>query len=369
MRIGLLAPPWVAVPPIGYGGTEAVVDTLARGLAAAGHEPRLFTVGTSTCPVPRRWYFDAPVSPMNTSLEEAAHVLAGYDELSGVDVIHDHTTIGPAVAGPQHPAGPPVVTTYHNPFTRDSRTVVRLNCRYSRLIAISRSHARHSGDVPVGAVIPHGIDVARHPFGGGGGGYLVWIGRMTAEKGAARAVRLARRDGRPLVLIGKMRTPEERACFTDEVRPLLRRADTVMVEPPKQVLLAVLAGADALLNPIDWEEPFGMVMIEAQACGTPVVATPRGAAPELIDPGVTGFLASTDDDLLTALRTVADLDRRACRAWVAERYSAERMVADHVAFYRRVLGRSRTADPGGAGHPADVALAAFGPRQRPAVSA
>ena len=120
MRIGLIAPPWVPIPPTGYGGTEVVVDNLARGLQELGHDVRLFTVGESTCPVSRDWLYKAAVQPMGTSVEEAAHVLAAYEVLADVDIIHDHTVLGPLLATQIEPRRPPVVTTHHGPFTAEN---------------------------------------------------------------------------------------------------------------------------------------------------------------------------------------------------------------------------------------------------------
>ena len=195
MRIGLIAPPWIPVPPPAYGGTEIVIDYLARGLMARGHDVRLFTVGESTCPVPRQWLFRSPVEPMGACAQEAAHVLAAYEALADVDIIHDHTVMGPQLAVRRGIPRQPVVTTIHGPFTPQSRRTLAEVARHASIVAISHAHARSFGDIPVAAVIHHGIDLDVHKPGPGTGGYLLFTGRMSPDKGVHHAVCVARRAG------------------------------------------------------------------------------------------------------------------------------------------------------------------------------
>ena len=193
MRIGLIAPPWIPVPPPAYGGTEEVIDNLARGLTALGHDVRLFTVGESTCPVPRQWLYRSPAEPMGASAPEAAHVLAAYQALAGdVDIIHDHTDLGPVLAGQHGMARQPVVTTIHGQVAGEPPPLAQA-ARHASIVAISRAHARSFGPIPVAAVIHHGIDLDIHKPGPGTGGYLLFTGRMSPDKGVHRAVRVARR--------------------------------------------------------------------------------------------------------------------------------------------------------------------------------
>jgi glycosyltransferase involved in cell wall biosynthesis len=249
MRIGLIAPPWLPVPPPAYGGTEAVVDNLARGLVQLGHDVQLFTIGASTTPVERSWFYDRYDGQIGQSVPEAAHVLAAYDALGDVDVIHDHTVLGPLVAGAQRRGGPPVVVTNHGPFTSETVPIFRRIAEHAAIVAVSHDHARRAGPVPVTAVIHHGIDLETYQPGLGTGGYLAFVGRMAPEKGVHRAIRIARAAGWPIRVVSKMREPSERAYFEDVVRPLLRPGD----EPPEELCLrerlAVLQDAVALVNP------------------------------------------------------------------------------------------------------------------------
>jgi glycosyltransferase involved in cell wall biosynthesis len=337
LRVGLIAPPWVSVPPPVYGGTEVVVDHLARGLVAAGCDVVLFTTGDSTCPVERRWHYPRALGTNTELAAELAHVEHAYRELAGVDVIHDHTLTGPTRAE-LPPPGVPVVTTAHGPFTPELSDIYAAAAERVSVVAISQAQRRSAPEVPVAAVIHHGIDVDRFPLGRGDGGYVLFLGRMHPCKGAHRAIAAARAAGRPILLAAKMWEPAERSYFAEWVEPLLGRDAIYVGEVGGRDKLDLLAGAEALLNPIRWPEPFGLVMVEALACGTPVLAFPEGSAPEIVDDGRTGFLCADDDDMAAKMPLAAYVDRAACRIDVEARFSTERMVDDHVALYRELLG-------------------------------
>jgi glycosyltransferase involved in cell wall biosynthesis len=339
MRIGLIAPPWVPVPPIGYGGTEGVVDRLARGLQSAGEDVVLFTTGDSTCPVPRRWVYEQPQEPMGIDVAEARHLARAYQALADCDVIHDHTLLGPFIA----PGDLPVVTTHHGPFTPEFREIYGAVASRASIIAISRSQRAEAPELPIAAVIHHGIDPEAFPVGTGGGGYLLFLGRMAPEKGAHRAIEVARRAGLPLVIAAKMRDPEELGYFSECVKPHLGPAIEYVGEVHQDDKLALLGGARALLNPITWAEPFGLVMVEALACGTPVLTFPNGAAPEIIEHGRTGWWCQDVDGMAAAARQIDLLDRADCRAAVEGHFSSRRMVDEHLVVYRSILQEGPSA--------------------------
>ena len=336
LRVGLIAPPWVAVPPPVYGGTEMVIDHLARGLSAVGCDVVLFTTGDSTCPVERRWRYPCALGIVADLSAELAHVEQGYRELGDVDLIHDHTLTGP-MRPELAPPGVPVVTTAHGPFTPKLGEVYAEAAHRMAVVAISQAQRDSAPQIPVAAVIHHGIDVERYPFGRGDGGYVLFLGRMSPDKGVHLAIAAARAVGRPILLAAKMREPAERRYFTECVEPLLGPDAVYVGEIAGRHKLGLLTGAEALVNPIRWPEPFGLVMIEALACGTPVVAFPEGSAPEIIDHGRTGYLCTDEQDLADKLTVVGDLDRAACRAAVVARFSTERMVDAHLALYQKLL--------------------------------
>jgi glycosyltransferase involved in cell wall biosynthesis len=335
VRIAVIAPPWVAVPPPTYGGIEAVLDTLARGLNTVGHDVLLYTTGDSTCPVPKAWTYEhAPGVGVGGVATEVRHVIDAYDAIGGADIVHDHTLIGPMFAERWRL---PVVTTNHGPFAGDLSALYRVVGPRVPVIAISHHQASVAGGIPVAAVIHHGIDPAMFPFGDGNGGYALFLGRMSPDKGVHTAVHVARRVGIPLRIAAKVRERAEYDYFNDEVKPLLGGNVEFLGEVGGEAKLDLLGRAACLLNPIAWPEPFGMVMIEALACGTPVIATPCGAAPEIVDDGVTGFLRHDEDALAVTIAKVPDLDRRACRQAAEARFSTTRMVHDHLRLYQRVL--------------------------------
>jgi glycosyltransferase involved in cell wall biosynthesis len=357
LTIGLVAPPWVPVPPPAYGGIELVIDVLARGLRARGHRVWLFTVGSSTCPVDRRWVLAEPPERIGDDLAGLTHALAAYDVLAGCSIVHDHTLAGPALASVGWP-GPPVVTTNHGPFDERLSALYRRAARRVPLIAISANQAaRAPAEIPVATVIPHGIDLdAYRPrlTGRGSDGYVACLTRMCPTKGVDIAARVAREAGVRLIIAAKMREPEEHAYFRQAVEPLLNDQVTYIGEVDHARKIELLRDADALLNPIRWDEPFGLVMIEALACGTPVIATPNGAATEIINRPQIGRLATTIGDLASALETVrrSGADRRQCRHHVVTHYSMQAMAAAHEAFYRHTIARHAPTHRRTARHPA-----------------
>jgi glycosyltransferase involved in cell wall biosynthesis len=341
LRIGLIAPPAVPVPPPVYGGTELVVDQLARGLQRAGCDVTLFASGDSTCPVRRRSIWPVAVGTVADPCVERAHVAAAYRAFDDVDVIHDHTITGPANTQ-LVPPGVAALTTVHGPFTPATRLLYHRASARMAIVAISEDQRRRAADVPIAAVIHHGIDVDAIPVGGGRGGYVLFLGRMSDEKGPDRAIRAARAAGWPIVLAAKMWEPAEERYFAERVEPLLGPDARYIGEVGGDEKLALIGAAAALVNPIRWPEPFGLVMIEALACGTPVVAFREGAAPEIVDDGRTGFLCDRDGDLIDALSQLGRLDRHACRADVRERFSTTRMVQAHLRLYRALLAGATT---------------------------
>ena len=339
MRIGLIAPTWLPIPAPAYGGTETVVDTLARGLQAAGHEVHLVAHPDSTCPVPTSSVVLAgDTTRMGRASIELEHALGAYQQLQGCDIVHDHTLAGPIIAA-RYPEMA-VVATNHMPFTRTMTAIFGAAVPHVGLIAISHSHAA-STTLPIAGVVHHGIDVAEFPVGNGGGGYVAVLARMTPDKGIHRAIAIAKAACVPLRIAAKMKEPREREYFEQYVEPELNGEIQYLGELDHVRKRKFLGDAVALLNPIMWPEPFGMTMVEAQACGTPVVGCPRGAAPELVEHGVTGFLSDDDDELASALRTLDRFDRGACRQRVADRFSARRMVDAHLEVYERQIARLR----------------------------
>ena len=337
MEIGIIAPTWLPVPAPAYGGTEAVIDTLARGLQSAGHDVVLVCHPDSTCPVLRASVVPAvDTVRMGRASIELEHALGAYDVLRHCDIVHDHTLAGPVIAAGRSLQR--VVATNHMPFTRTMNAVFGAAAEYVGLIAISRSHAA-STDLPISAVVHHGVDVLDFPIGLGDGGYAAVLSRMAPDKGVHRAIAIAKAAGVPLRIAAKMREPRECEYFARYVEPELTDEIQYVGELDHAAKRALLADAVALLNPIMWPEPFGMAMLESLACGTPVIGSPHGAAPEIVEHGVSGYLSDDDQQLVDALVGVGRLDRDACRRRAAEHFSVERMIDGHLAAYEAQLRR------------------------------
>ena len=341
MRIGLIAPPWVPVPPPAYGGTEAVVDRLARGFAAAGHEVLLAATADSRCPVTRVPGLEAAdPDRIGEALLELRHTARAYAAMSGVDVIHDHTVTGPLYR--HRPVGVPVVVTCHGPFGAAELDLFRVIQRDASIVAISHDQAGTASGVAVAKVIHHGIDVDDIPVGAGGD-YACFVGRMDPGKGLHEAIATARTAGVPLRIAAKMREPAEEEYFRARIAPELGPDVEYLGELDTAGTYQLMGGALALLNTIQWPEPFGLVMIESLSVGTPVVATNNGSAPEIVEDGRTGFLRDTRAALAKALLDAAGLDRAECRAAARHRFATDRMVADHLELYTSVTAAARAA--------------------------
>jgi len=346
MRILQIAPPWFAVPPNGYGGIERVVANLTDGLVAAGHDVTLLAAGGSHTTA-RLWtVFDEPPSrAIGCPAHEVAHWMRAHAARDEFDVIHDHSSIlGAALAAVG--GGPPVVHTMHGPWEPHIAAAYGTLPSGLHLAAISADHARRAPRGLDVEVVHNGIDLSRFAFREAPDrhGYLAFVGRSTPDKGPDTAICVARRLGVPLRMALKINEPDECRYFDEVLRPLLIDADVDLVlNCSAAQSAAVLGGAVATLAPLAWDEPFGLVLAESMACGTPVVAYDRGAAGEIIADGTTGFLVPPGDveGLCRAVENAGQLSRSACRRRVADQFSASAMVARYAALYVRVVGRAQ----------------------------
>lgn len=339
MRIGLVVAPWIPVPPPGYGGIERVVDSLARGFLAAGHEVLLAASSDSTCPAPLvPGMRPSEPAELGSTLSELSHLIRAYEGMGGVDIIHDHTLAGPLLA--RREASVPVVTTIHGPLDPASADLYRAVAPDTAIIGISRDQTSRVPDVPVTRVIHHGMDVASVPVGSGTGGYVCFVGRMSPDKGVVEAIGIARTAGIPLRIAAKMRERDELEYYRSVIKPLLGSNEEFLGELGDPDKYRLMGEALAFLNPIQWSEPFGLVMIESLSTGTPVVGTRIGSAPEIVDHGKTGFLGQTGQ-LHSFLPLAAALDRAHCRERALKLFSTERMVANHLDLYTQLIEKSQ----------------------------
>ena len=342
LRVAMLAPPWIAVPPPGYGGVESVVSALTEALVGLGHQVTLFCAPGSASAARVETLLDAAhPDEIERALYEADHVARAFavieprDGPRAFDVVHDHCGFTALALADR--LDTPFVHTLHGPFDAGTGAFYAGHGHKAALVAISAAQLRSAPTgVVADAIIRNPVDVTAWRLREIKDDYLLWVGRMNADKGPHRAIAAARAAGVPLVLAGVVQ-PGQEDFFAREVAPHLDgehvRFAGEIGGPAKH---ALFAGARALLMPIRWEEPFGMVMIEALACGTPVIAFDEGAAPEVVRDGVTGFLVADEAEMAAAVHRLPALSARACRAWVAEHCDATVVATAYTELYASV---------------------------------
>jgi glycosyltransferase involved in cell wall biosynthesis len=339
MRLAIIAPPWFPVPPPAYGGTESVVSLLAEGLLERGVDVTLFASGDSSTSA--RLEYAHPVAPtadIGQTSAELEHVLACLSRADEFDLVHDHS--GLLALTTASSIQTPFVHTAHGPMVGRSGVLYAAALRYNpsaSLISLTYAQRKGAPHLPWIANCANAIEVERFPFRAGHDGYAAFLGRMSPEKGADRAIEVARMAGVDLRIAAKCREPAERAFFEKRVRPRLGGGIEYVGELDHAGKAELLRDACALLAPIDWEEPFGLVFAEAAACGTPVLATRRGSVPEVVIDGVTGFVRDTLEELAAAFDLLDSLDPHAIRCHAERRFTRPRMVSDYLAAYALVL--------------------------------
>jgi glycosyltransferase involved in cell wall biosynthesis len=344
MRIAQIAPLYESVPPRLHGGTERVVSWLTEELVTAGHEVTLFASADSitsadlvpACP---RALWKEP--KMRDGLAHHMRQLEQVFDLAGrFDVLHFHTDFVhfPLLRRDARPA----VTTLHGALTAVDHAPLFATYDDVAVVSISDAQRRPVPRARWQRTVHHGVPLDLHNLGDGSGGYLAFLGRASPEKGLDRAITIARRARVPLKIAVKI-CPEDRAYFDHVIGPMLREAG------PSVQMVGEVGGDDedrflrqarALLFPIAWQEPFGLAMIEAMACGTPVVAWRNGATEEVVDEGVTGFVVDDIDGAVAAIDRTAALSRALCRLTFERRFGAARMAHDYVEVYRSVIEES-----------------------------
>jgi len=337
VRIAMVAPLEMRVPPVAYGGTELVVSLLTEELVRRGHDVTLFASGdsvTAATLVPGSPRF-LRGSGLDAGIYSMLNVMACFERASEFDVIHNHTCFeGLATAGL---IKTPVLTTLHGNLEGDWRVLFQ---RYKGWYnTISRSAARLLP--PQGrfaGVIYNAIDVDSYPFNPGPrGDHLLYLSRISAEKGPHLAIEVARRLGRRLIIAGNVH-PVDEPYFRAKVLPEVDGRDVLYVgEADYPTKRRLFAEASCLLAPITWDEPFGLFMVEAMACGTPVVAIGRGSVPEVVDHGRTGFVVDGPEAMAEAVGRVHEISPHDCRSHVASRFNVARMTDDYLSVYRRIV--------------------------------
>ena len=346
MKIAQIAPLMESVPPRLYGGTERIVSYLTEELVALGHDVTLFASGDSITAanlvpcVPKALRLDASVrDPIPYYMLMLDRVRQRADDF---DVLHFH------IDQFQFPLFRPIaartVTTLHGRQDLPDLLPLYMGFDDMPLVSISKAQRRPVPSVNFAATVYHGIPTALHRPGVVRGGYVCFLGRISPEKRADRAISIARALGIPLKIAAKVDRVDD-VYFKTQIEPLLDGPDVEFVgEINEQQKTRFLGEAQALLFPVDWPEPFGLSMIEAMACGTPVLAFRCGSVPEIVEDGLTGAIVDTMEEAIAALPRVIALDRKKVRQRFEQRFSATRMAKDYVSVYRSLLASSKFLD-------------------------
>ena len=346
MRIAQLAPLAESVPPKLYGGTERVVSWLTDELVALGHDVTLFASGDSVSTgrlvpvIPRAVRLSRPRADPMAACAAQLDAIAGAG--ASFDIVHCHTDwLHLPLLGR---LGIPHVTTFHNRLDTPDIPAVMARFPDAPLVSISDHHRKPLPLANWLGTVYHGMPADSLEPSFEPGTYLAFLGRLTKEKGPETAIRLAKAAGMPLRMAAKIPRSETR-YYRERLQPLIDGQQITLIgEVNDRGKSELLRGAAALLFPIDWPEPFGLVMIEAMACGTPVIAYRRGSVPEVIDENVTGFVVDNEDEALAAIRRVGELDRQTVRATFERRFTARRMATDYLRIYEKVLEKRAGLD-------------------------
>jgi glycosyltransferase involved in cell wall biosynthesis len=345
VRIALICPPWLAVPPKGYGGIEWVVSMEADGLAEAGHDVTLFATGDSITKARLEYVFDvAPGSKaINDVTLDTTHTLFSLrDVRDRFEVLHVHSPFSALAAAIE--TGVPTVHTLHGSFTAEMIRLYDLVGDRAWFVAISEAQKRFHESLRYGGVVYNGIDMAFYTFNTQKEDFILFLGRAAPEKGWRRAIEAAKLAGEHLVSAVKIAHPTEQEEWEKNIKPILPKDWTLLGEISQEEKVDLLRRAKAVLFPIDWPEPFGLVMTEAMACGTPVIATPRGSVPEVIVDGVTGWIVSVENypqEAAEKLKHLDEIDPQAGRERVQRLFSKEAMVAGYEGVFERVVADGR----------------------------
>jgi glycosyltransferase involved in cell wall biosynthesis len=344
MKIAMLAPPWIEIPPPGYGGIEQVLALLVAELTERGNEVTLFAApGTRS----RAEVLSPLESPhpdqIQLAVYEADHVASTFARMEETDppfdVLHDHSGFTAFAFADR--IATPIVHTLHGPFTEDTSAFYARHAYKAKAVALSRYQAQQAPDaLDIVAVIGNPIVVADFPFRDEKDDYLLWIGRLNDDKGPQRAIAAAREAGARLVLAGPVQ-PGEQAFFEREVEPQIDGDGVRYIGEVGEEKGELYAGARALLMPIRWAEPFGLVMTEAMACGTPVIAFPEGSAPELVLDGETGFVVDDEHAMAEAVGRLDEIDPARCRSSAEERFDVTPVAEAYERAYGLVAQRAR----------------------------
>ena len=340
LRIAIVAPPWYPLPPRGYGGTELVVHLLHNELRRLGHRVQVFgaegSEGGVTMLADASWSHDLGGPAERARL--STYLARVYSKLKGqqFDVIHDHAGFEGVLMALHCPMAPTVVHTIHGELLEPMCTYYREVMDEARLCAISLSQAMSAPALKLAGVVHNAVELPATPPSVSHERYLVEVARITPDKGQHLAIQVSRRTGRKVILAGKVeRSGEGARYFEEEVEPHLGPMVEYYPNVAGSQKARLITRAAAGIFPLQWAEPFGLAMVECMVAGTPVVALRSGSTPELIEQGVTGFLAEDLEDLVRLINRIDEIDRIRCAEVARERFGPRNMAERYLSVYRQ----------------------------------
>lgn len=383
MKILQIAPPWLDIPPEGYGGTEWVIANLIKGLTKLNHEVTLFATKTSRTGGKSLYIFKKPLLEQglnwNAALPPLVHFHEAFKIAQEFDFVHAHLSsqtdlaILPFLADLSDKAIPNLVTIHSrwpfDPYSHMDKLFLKLYAGKILAVNISKSMQKNlPKKFRDGGFVYNSLDISRMRFHLKKGKYLTWLGRIIPQKGLADAIKIAKMAGEQFIFAGIMNDPaRSKKYFHEKVKPLID-GDQIKYLGPADLRMKnkLLGGAKGFLNPINWEEPFGMVIIEAMACGTPVISFNRGAAKEIIKNNKTGFIVKDETQMLKAISKLGRINRRNCRKHVEEHFSLEAAALKYLKLYQKETERYASADVkngNGKMHPSKPQIPLWSPSQ------
>ena len=345
LRIAQIAPLWIRVPPEKYGGVEQVVYNLSEELVKRGHKVTLFASGDSKTSAKLKSIKYNPLVksgiPWTDNIYNLMNISTVLEKADQFDIIHSHVYLYDLFFSKL--LKKPFVFTIHNPlyYSNNRKDMLKVFKKYSsaNFVTVSRSQRKSCPfNLSNATTIYNGININRLNFNEKPGDHFIWIARMDKFKGIESAIRAARGIGAKLILAGRI-DDEKRDYFNEKVKPLIKESKGVRFigEVSSREKSKFFGEAKALLYPIDWEEPFGLVVAEAMACGTPVIAYKRGAVSEIVKDGKTGFVVKNLEEMKMAMKKIDEISRKACRKRVENMFSVEKMVDGYEKLYARLL--------------------------------
>lgn len=339
MKIAMIANVSERVPPPKYGGTERVVSTLTEELVRRGHDVTLFASGDSLTSAtlvsvyPRSLRSARIPDPYGLSPQNLLNIGLAYQRQDEFDIIHDHNWL---ISLPTaNLSRTPVAMTIHSAFDINNRKLFQTlnNVNY---VTISKSQAVPLPNLNYAGNVYNGLNMETYPFSADNDGYLLWVGRISMEKGTHFAIDVAQYLNLPLILAAKLDPPDE-TYFKEYVKPRLSEQIRWVGEVNEEERNQLMSRALCFLHPVTWREPFGLTLIEAMACGCPVVAFKRGSSREIVKNGETGFVVEDVDEMVLAVSNINKISREACRKYALENFNAAKMADGYEEIYKKIL--------------------------------